>query len=163
MVMRTQAHAWSCPVAMAEARAGSSICLVCSLPIISASICGTPSPAASGVTAHPGNKEKLGQKEILTEVNVTDVRGCHCLLVKINPSGGRSLLRFLSLKRCHIKGMRGWSSAGLPGVPLCGAAPPWGPPCTKGGALQRLGWTEPCWGLQEKLCSISGARGRRVH
>lgn len=39
------------------------------------------SPAVSGMTAHPGNKEKLGQKEIFTEVNVTGGVGvgCHCL------------------------------------------------------------------------------------
>lgn len=83
------------------------------------------------MTADPGNKEKLGQKEIFTEVKVSDGWGgaTACLLVKISPSGGRSLLRSLSLKRCHIKGM--WSAAGLhAGQPLLGD--------TKGGLYR--GW-----------------------
>lgn len=140
MMMGTQPRAWSCPMAMAEAGAGSSTCLLCSLttrarvalPVFVARREGTSlSPAAaSSVTADPGNKEKLGQKEIFTEVNIADGGGdaAACLRFKIIPSGGRSLLRSLSLKRCHIKGMRGWSTAG----PLCRAGPPWGPPEPKG-------------------------------
>lgn len=115
MVMGTQPSGWSCPLAEAEAGAGSSICLVCSLtitgrvalPVFVSHREGTAlSPTARSMTTHPGNKEKLGQKEIFTEVNVTDGGvATACLRVKISPSGGRSLLRSLSLKRCHIKGM----------------------------------------------------------
>lgn len=72
-------------MAMAEAGAGSSTCLLCSLttrarvalPVFVARREGTSlSPAAaSSVTADPGNKEKLGQKEIFTEVNIADGGG----------------------------------------------------------------------------------------
>lgn len=75
----TEPHAWSRPTAAAGDH--SSICLVCSLAVATACAVllifmacqeGTaPSPAVSGVTADPGNKEKLGQKGIFTEVNVT--------------------------------------------------------------------------------------------
>lgn len=119
---------------VAAAGAGGSICLVCSLavaacvapPVFMAHREGTaPSPAASGVTADPGNKEKLGQKGIFTEVSVADggvpLPACALKLARLEEDLCSDLRHYkdATSKECEAGARRGcWR------VPLCWPAPP---------------------------------------